>query len=271
MSPIYFLRGLTVVGSAFCFFLSGEAVADAKTVKSLTAKKVAIVSRLHKKASKAIVNFAQDKVFDRYYGGDKSAKTSIDQLELKVQSKFHVEEMCLIGHNGHEVSRIVADMIAPDSELSKDEASASFFKPGFATAPKRVYVSPTYMSPDANKWVVAYVTPISYGGEKPAILHYEHGLDVYQTALDKGVKAGSYVLAVDVEGYVISDSRNPPAIAKINEKEELAHYFAKLAGPISNSVQLGKTGQGEFSEGGADYLVAYKPVEDWTIISVEKQ
>jgi hypothetical protein len=262
---------LSVAGAVFCLSVPNTAMADAKAVKSLAAKKVAIVSRLHKKASKALVNFAQDKVFGQYYGGDKSVKAAIEKLELRVQSKFHVEEMCLIGENGHEVSRIVADMIAPDSDLSTEEASAPFFKPGFAMAAKKVYISPAYMSPDADKWVVAYVTPIVAGGKKPAILHYEHGLDVYQAALGKGVKDGTYVLAVDVDGFVVSDSRNPPAIAKIGKTEERADYFTKHGDAIAGTVRLGKTGQGEFSEGGANYLVAYKPVEDWTIIAVEKQ
>ena len=254
-----------------CLSVPRAAIADANTVSGLVAKKAAIIGRLHKKASRSIVNFAQDKIFDRYYGGDTSAKGQIDKLELRVQSDFQVEEMCLIGKNGHEVSRIVANAVAPDEDLSTEEASAPFFAPGFAAAPKRVYISPVYMSPDVDKWVIAYVTPISFGGEKPAIMHYEHGLDVYQAALDKGLARGSYVLAVDAEGYVVSDSRNPPSVAKIGNDEDRLPYFATLADVIATEVQIGEAGDGGFSEGDANYLLAYRPVEDWTIIAVEKQ
>ena len=48
-------------------------------------------------------------------------------------------------------------------------------------------MSPVYRSPDIGKLVLAYVTSIVVKNEVLAVLHYEHGLDVYQGALNKGL------------------------------------------------------------------------------------
>lgn len=145
--------------------------------EKLVAKKAAIIANMHKKASKALVTSAQDKIFARYFTGHTEAKASIEKLSLNVQRRFHVEEMCLIDPNGHEISRIVADKIAPDEDLSTEEAAAPFFAPGFAQKHRHTHVA--YMSPDADKWVIAYVTPIVVAGKKEAILHYEHTVEAY--------------------------------------------------------------------------------------------
>ncbi|NNE84590.1 MAG: cache domain-containing protein [Alphaproteobacteria bacterium] len=205
------------------------ATAGESELSSLIAKKAAILESLHKKAKKALVNSAQDKVFPNYFhaahGHRHEAKAKIEQVTLAVQSNFHVEEMCLIDPSGPEITRIVGSVIAPDEELSPDESGAIFFAPGFAKAPRRVHLSPPYMSPDAHKWVLAYTTPVVVDDEKKAILHYEHGLDVFQNAL----KGGAYILAVSEDGYVISDSRKSLNIILNNDNsEELAGYFQTL-------------------------------------------
>jgi hypothetical protein len=110
--------------------------------------------------------------------------------------------MCLINENGHEISRIVEGEVAHD--LSTEEATAIFFEPAFALAPRNVYVSPIYMSPDVHRWVVGYVTPIEVDGEKKAILHYEHDLETYQDLLAEGLSGDDdrFLLAVNEEGWI---------------------------------------------------------------------
>lgn len=253
------LVGVSVLGTV-------GAHASEKDVKKTIGKKASLLSTMHKKASKALVNSAQDKVFGEYFGGNTALKPEIDKLALSVQSKFHVAEMCLINDQGHEISRIVADQVAPAEDLSTEEASADFFKPSFAKPAKQVFVSPIYMSPDANKWVVAYVTPIEVGGKKAAILHYEHGLETFQEVLSKDLEGDSYALLISQEGYVIGDSRSAIDVMKKGESEVQADYFKKLEGAIAGAVKLGEDGEASFDEGGKAMTVAFKPVENWTLV-----
>ena len=241
-------------------------------VDGLVAKKAAIVARLHKKAKKALVNAAQDKSYADFVGAEPSGRgqyqARIDKVSLNVQKKFAVEEMCLIDANGPELARIVGQEIAND--LSPDESGAVFFKPGFDAKPKSVYVSPIYMSPDANMWVLAYVSPVVVGGNNKAILHYEHGLTVYQNALNKGVK-NERLIAVSADGYVISDSSSPIDTNKSGEKEDQADYFAPFSfGGKDLTGAMAALDSGEsLDEGGKSYSGAYKKVGGWTLFAFQ--
>jgi len=242
--------------------------------KGLVAQKVAVITKLHKKASKALVNAAQDQGYIDYMASAKADRHEhqprIDKVSLKVQEKFHVEEMCLIDANGPELARIVGKEVAND--LSPDESGAVFFKPGFALKPKKAYISPVYMSPDANKWVLAYVTPVVVDGDNKAILHYEHGLEVYQTALNKGVK-DQWVLAVTSDGFIVSDSRKAIPVGKQGDNEDEANYFSKFSvdGKNLNQAKDALDKNSTLSIAGATYSGAYKQVEDWTIFALKSE
>ncbi len=246
---------------------------------SLVTKKAATIETLHRKAKRALVNAAQDRAFEGYFhahddAARHEAKQRIEQVTLATQRRFKVEEMCLIDPTGTEITRIVGNEIAPDSDLSTEEAKADFFKPGFAERPRRVYVTNPYVSPDANKWVLAYVTPVMAGDQKKAILHYEHGLEVYQDAVNKGMEgADHFLLVVSRGGFVISDSRRFVAIEKSGESEDPADYFQHLddVSPrglvgVYEGVGSNKTGATRISDGGAAYDVAFAAVEGGLVL-----
>lgn len=250
-------------------------------VRALVAKKAAIIKTLHDKATLAIVQVAQDPAFPSYFEAAHlghhdhahEAKVRIDHISLATQAKFHVEEMCLIDINGAEVSRIVKNQIAYD--LSLEEASAPFFQPSFARPPRSTYIAPLYMSPDVDRWVLAYTTPIELNGEKVAILHYEHGLDAYQNALSKEAPpANTFVIAVDSHGYIVFDTRRTIPIEKLGDSEEPADYFEAfvLGGMDLDGLTVSNAPNSvvRVTDGGQDYLVAYKSVADWTIVVGEK-
>lgn len=249
-----------------------------ESVESLVAKKAASIEILHRKAGKALVNAAQDRNFAGYFQASDSDqrehhKQRVDQISLSVQERFHVEEMCLIDPEGAELSRIVGREIADD--LSQDEASAIFFDPGFALSARRLHISATYMSPDANRWVVAYVTPVVVEGDKRAILHYEHGLDFYHHILNQDLSDdGPYLLAVDRQGYLVSDSRRSLAIERKDESEQLADYFERFAlAGLDLQGLIARLGGGPAGAGTLDgedgtLQVAYRQVEDWTLLAV---
>ena len=278
------MRIRTIFFAAAIATASAPVLAGETEMNALVAEKAAILSNMHKKAKRALVNAAQDEAFPRYFtahdhGAKKDAKSRIEQVTLAVQSSFHVEEMCLISKDGPELTRIVGREIAPDSDLSPDESAASFFAPGLATKPRRAYVSNPYMSPDANRWVLAYVTPVVVEGDNEAILHYEHGLDAYQAALNKGMSGDDrYVIAVSPGGYVVSDSRGPIDIERSGDKEAAADYFKPVeqaAGEAVAGVYAGvgdnKRGVATVSENGAQYAVAFATVEGgWVVMAIEK-
>ncbi len=263
-------------------FLSGPASAVANTeLLFFVKKKAATLENLQQKAKRALVNAAQDRAFESYFHAQDqtsrdTAKRRIEEVTLATQRRFRVEEMCLIDPTGTELTRIVGNEIAPNSDLSTEEAQAAFFKPGFAEQPRRVYVANPYMSPDANKWVLAYVTPVMADGEKKAILHYEHGLEIYQAAVNKGLNGNDrYLLVVSRGGFVISDSRTVPAIEKRGDSEDPADYFQHLseASPdglvkIYESASENRTGVAKISDGAVDFDVAYAAVEGGLVVLV---
>ncbi len=278
------LYGVLTIGVGMAAFTSPAFAGEAE-MNALVARKAAILSNMHRKARKALVNAGQDKIFPSFFqaaddGSRAQAKAKIEQTTLVVQSRFHVEEMCLIDKDGPELTRIVGRQIAPDSDLSPDESGAAFFKPGFAEKPKRAYISQPYMSPDANKWVLAYTTVVMVDGAKQAILHYEHGLEVFQDALSRDV-AGTdrFILAVSKDGYVISDSRKVLNNDMQGEKESLGDYYqtleaatGKAVAGVFQGIGSGKKGSAIVKEGGAEYAVAYARVAgDWTLLAIERQ
>jgi len=256
-----------------------SAVAGEQEMSKLVAKKAAILSMMLKKAKKALVNSAQDTTFNAYFQAKndtnkQQAKTRIQKLALNVQKKFHVEEMCLINRTGLELVRIVGNAVAPDEDLSGEEARAIFFEAGFSAGRRRVSVSPLYMSPDARKWVIAYTTPIVIEGKKKAILHYEHGLDIFQKALNKGVSGTKrYVIAVTGDGFVISDSRLKIALDQKNGTDDRAAYFDRLNDDLAMVLKNNRGLQGSTTIGarGKKRAVAFAPLEGGlTLMAIEK-
>lgn len=269
--------GVGIAGSAPAHAGEGE-------LQALIAKKSAILARMHKKARKALVNAAQDTAFGEYFlapdhGRRRVAKTNIEHLTLQVQSRFHVVEMCLIAPSGEEISRIAGGRTAPDDELDPDETGTVFFNPGFAIRPKRVYISPLYLSHDADRWVVAYATPVTVGGEKKALLHYEHDLAAYQRRLNKGLGGKDlFLLTVTGDGHVIADSREPVNTLKQGGKEALGDYFAKLDSIVDGNlkrflygIDVRREGSTTLFEGGREVAVAFKKTDQgWTLIAIER-
>lgn len=261
-----------------------SAAAAEEDLTSLVAKKAAIISNMHTKARRAIVNAAQDHAFNNYFttndpAARQDARARIEKVTLATQARFHVEEMCLIDPAGVEITRIVGNKVAPDDDLSTEESSADFFAPGFAEAPRQVYISPPYMSPDANKWTLAYVTPVIVDGAKKAILHYEHGLDIYQDALNKGLSGNDrYLIAISAGGFVISDSRKKIDVEIVDGKEDPAAYFqhvSALGDGISRTygaIGAKRIGTASFTASGTVYGLAYNVVEgNLTLMAVEKK
>jgi hypothetical protein len=237
---------------------------------------------LHTKAERALVTAAQDVAFRQYFEAATDEERAairgrIDHIALSVQSRFAVEEMCLIDETGTEISRVVKGEIAYD--LSTEEASANFFAPTFAEQPREVFLAPIYISPDVHRWVTAYATPVEVDGKKKAILHYEHGLDFYEDMLRAGVTPDGQrvLLTATNDGWVIFDSRKAISIEQVGDSEDPADYFSQLSvadlslADLKNVLARGENEGGGTIQGrdGQKLDVAFKTLGDWTLVAFE--
>ncbi len=266
---------------------TNASAADTSNMNDLLNKKVAIFRSVNKKASRNLVNAAQDKVFTDYFitkdpAVKKVLKKKIQEISLAVQKKFSVDEMCLIASNGQELTRIVHNKIAPDSDLSPDESGAPFYAPSFKKKHRQIHIEPPYLSADSERWVVAYTTPIVLDdGNKPAFLHYEIPLSFYIGEMSKGAKGkDEYIVVVGNDGLVYSDSRrkykldgDPGADLK---PSDFFPAFDDGSSPeikgILASMKEGKTGTDSFTQGGNNYAIVYKPLGyfDWSLAVVSR-
>lgn len=266
---------------------TNASAADTSKMNDLLNKKVAIFRSVNKKASRNLVNAAQDKVFAEFFKTKDTAKKKvlkkkIQEISLAVQQKFNVDEMCLIANNGKELTRIVYNKIAPDSDLSPDESGAPFYAPSFKKKHRQIHIEPPYLSADSKRWVVAYTTPIVLGdGSKPAFLHYEIPLSFYIGEMSKGAKGeDEYIVVVGNDGLVYSDSRR---VYKLNgdpgsdlKASDFFPAFDDGSSPevsgILVSMKEGKTGSDSFTHGGNNYAIVYKSLGyfDWSLAVVSR-
>jgi hypothetical protein len=259
----------------------GSAMADVQALAALVAKKAAVVDLLHTKAERAIVTAAQDETFRQYFDAKTNEERAalrdhIDHIALAVQSKFAVEEMCLIDETGTEISRVVRKKIAYD--LSTQEASSNFFAPTFAEPPREVFLAPIYISPDVHRWVTAYATPVDVHGTKKAILHYEHGLDFYEDVLNAGIDptGARVLLTATSDGWIIFDSRKKISIEQVGESQDPKDYFQQLSvgglslAQVKQAIGGSDQGSGTVkSVDGAPLDVAFKTLGDWILVAYE--
>lgn len=258
-----------------CWTMSATALTP---LEGLAERKAEILRIQHKKARRALVNVAQDRAFIDYFTASDAAqrrrdKERIDHIALTVQGRFHTEEMCLIDTHGREISRIVGSHVA--TELDDDETGTPFFAPAFASRARTVLVTEPYLSDDARKWVVAYVTLIAEDGARYAILHYEHGLDVFQRLVARGQDdPRRFVVLLDSAGRVLADSRGPIPVDRHAHAQAADDYFPRfaLAGVGLDALRAALARSPEVTlPDGFHYAVAESHVDDWTVLAIEQR
>jgi signal transduction histidine kinase len=215
----------------------------------------------------------------------RTIKNELDQWIYNFQDKFSIDETCLIDRTGQEHTRLVMKKIAPDSDLSHEESSTPFFKPSFQKNIDEVYLQYPYVSPDTERWVFAYTTPIVLNdGSKPAFYHFEIPLKSFQD-IAKVDQGRAYV--VDSAGYLVADSghvynqslnsapfgQSPkdffPSINTISASSEFNEDIRNILASDNNSTNTGHvTYSGE--DGELHYIVFKRlPMFGW-ILAYEK-
>lgn len=250
------------------------------------------ISNLHSKASEDIVFAVQNTKFEEYFElpdtrdgnnfdengvmqfsiAQRDIKTELDAWIFHFQEKFRIDETCLIDITGQEHTRLVFKQIAPDYDLSPEEASASFFQPSFKKGKGEVQVQYPYVSPDSERWVFAYVTPVVLDdGEKPAIFHFEMPMLIFQDLVDTDI---GRMYVVDPDGFLIADSgyefpekpislvpsEDFPAVDTISSDSD----FNRIVQEMSSSDE----GSGTYTKNGETHYVVYKKLPNFGWILV---
>ena len=199
--------------------------AEIEAMRSLISQKSQAIESLHASASEELIIALKDPLFVEYFelpetkagnvyedgvlqftDKQKEIKSDLEQLVYLFQNKFDVDETCIIDRTGQEHSRLVLSRIAYDDDLSPDEEFSPFFEPSFEKNLGEVHIQFPYVSPDTQRWVFAYTSPVVLGdGQKPAFFHFEMPITVFQELVNVDV---GRMYIVDPNGFIIADSND---------------------------------------------------------------
>ena len=226
---IFSIITIVSIGGTYTFSLqySESLVHDfeIETMKRILDLKSQEIDSLHASASQELIDALKDPLFVEYFelpetkagnvyeddvmqftDKQKEIKSDLEQLIYLFQNKFDVDETCLIDKSGQEHSRLVLSRIAYADDLSPDEEFAPFFEPSFEKNMGEVHVQYPYVSPDTERWVFAYTSPVVLGdGQKPAFFHFEMPITVFQKLVNVDV---GRMYIVDPNGFIIADSND---------------------------------------------------------------
>jgi len=198
--------------------------AEIQEMKNELAEKEFLLQNLHESSSENLIFALKNTLFVKYFGlpetktgnlydenrvlqftdNQRKIKQELEQWIYHFQNKFDVDETCLIDVTGQEHVRLVLTDIESDEQLSPDEKLNPFFNPSFEQNKNEVYLQFPYVSPDTNRWVFAYTSPIVLDdGEKPAFFHFEIPLSIFHDLIE--IDHGR-MYVVDLQGYLTSDS-----------------------------------------------------------------
>jgi len=95
-----------------------------------------------------------------------------------------------------------------------------------------IHIQYPYVSPDTNRWVFAYTSPVVLGdSEKPAIYHFEMPISIFQDLVN--VDHGR-MYVIDPQGYLIADSESH--YPSTNISEEFTEYFPPVSKILPDDV-----------------------------------
>ncbi len=261
--------------------------------------RAALVESLHSRATEDLLFAVQNPIFAEYYAlsetrvGDtydengvlrfterqKAVKAEVEEWIYNFQSRFHVDETCLINHLGQEHARLVLNEIAPDEDLSPSESASPFFTASLQTPQGQAYIQSPYVSPDTERWVFAYTTPIVLSDNtRPAFYHFEMPLQLFQDLVLTDV---GRMYVVDQNGILFADSEieYDNSVGSSSFGTLPTDFFEKIdsasgSPELSNIVQsasalsAGEKGTGSYVVDGDDRYVAYQklPTFGWILV-----
>jgi diguanylate cyclase (GGDEF)-like protein len=191
--------GITLLGSAVVSTVtSGRAAALADLDNALTsdaASHASVLKEYFERAQSIDLLLANDSALKLFEPGRdrltpaqvKTASAEAGKAMAYLQTLYpgRIGEACLIDDTGTEWARVVKGRVAPQSEMSTEEAKQPFFAPTLALPKGRVYQASPYVSPDTNEWVISNSTPmVSASGRSWGLAHFEVVLDTFRPGVD---------------------------------------------------------------------------------------
>jgi len=276
---------------ALSYTESGIIDAEIANMKTQNEEIMNDIETLHSRASEDLVFTLKNPKFVEYFELSESKAGNVydengilqfteKQRELKkelerwtyhFQNKFDVDETCLIDFSGQEHTRLVLTKIAPDEDLSPEEASAPFFEPSFMKQRDEVHVQYPYVSPDTERWVFAYTSPIQLdNGQKPAFYHFEMPMTVFQNML-KVDSGRAYV--VDPAGFIVADSAGtvPSDVISFEPENQFPPFqsvYAAGNNEILDEMFSKQIGQGMYEVDGQEHYFVFERLStfDWVLV-----
>ena len=201
----------------------------------------------------------------------RALKQDLEQWTYHFQNKFDVDETCIIDVTGQEHARLVLSKIEIDENLSPDEDLAPFFIPSFTKQKDEVHVQYPYVSPDTNRWVFAYTSPVELGtGHKPAIYHFEMPLSVFSNLL---TNEHGRVYVVDPDGFIVADTETgySDSVISIDPRQNFPAFqtvFADSSSEILDEMKSSEMGSGMYTVDGNDVYFVYERLStfDWILV-----
>jgi len=295
---------LTVGTTSALAFQSVEASvidSELQDMSNLVKFKEKEIQTLHARASEDLVFAVQNPRFAEYFEledtkagnvydendvkqftpAQQKIKNELDEWIFNFQSKFTVDETCLIDATGQEHTRLTFQEIAPADDLSSEESAAPFFEPSFKKKKGSVHLQYPYVSPDSERWVFAYTTPIVLDDEtKPAFYHFEMPIAIFQDLVNVDV---GRMYVIDPDGFLIADSDDsslanarysvdPQTITSFVPSEYFPSIQTVFASSEYNEIiqEMPKNSEGSatYSKDGELQYVSYKqlPTFGWTLV-----
>ena len=276
---------------ALSYTESGLIAAEIAEMKTQNEEIMHDIETLHVRASEDLIFTLKNPKFVEYFElPETKAGNAYDengvlyftgkQIELKeelerwvyhFQNKFDIDETCLIDSSGQEHARLVLTKIAPNEDLSSEEATAPFFEPSFMKQRDEVHVQYPYVSPDTERWVFAYTSPIQLdNGQKPAFYHFEMPMTVFQNMLQ--VESGrAYV--VDPNGFIVADSEGVVSteVVSLDPKKQFPSFqsvYAEDDSDVLDDMRLKGVGDGVHIVNGEEYYFVYEKLSTFGWILV---
>ena len=237
----------------------GIAPSAATGIQAVAQEKAAAVSIIKSRAQKYTATLAQGRLFSAYLNASTMSegarlRTRIGNSFKALESRYGMRDFTVVDRSG-ELFVHVGPALASSRKrnVKKDPVlSAGFAQPERAVA---VVVDQDH---------VTYASPVMRRGEKEFVLCIEQELSAYDKVLAYGLAKTFYVVVVDKQGRVLSDSRAHPSSSKPSTIEGLT--LDEMRNQVGGSLA---EGTGRIVTNGTLFNISYQTVGDWTVVAVE--
>jgi hypothetical protein len=221
-------------------------------VRALAREKAAAVAILKHKAARQVATLVNDRIFVAYLNATTQGEGARIRVRMTAMlealvDRFGVREASLVDRSGALIVHAGKGGVA----------GATIAKTAFARQDSGARTTTTRDG-------VAHAAAVVWRDQQEFVLDIRQSLDVYRTALTRGIASGRFAVLLDEKGAVLADTRAGSEGARGRPVAGLT-----LDG-LRNAVEgTHEEGAGEVARGGERYKIAYEAVDSWTVLAVE--